>query len=119
MTHPGRRAGLRRAVALLLLAVFLGSGTTLPSADALLHHSGDQAETQRPHIEPAGGCASHVESCVLGRAATGTGAVVADAVVLTLAAADYAAAETAGGLPPLSSFRGIFPPSRAPPASIA
>ena len=70
--------GSRRLTAFLLLAVFLGAGTTLPGPDALLYHWGrPDPEQHRTHVEAAGGCGSHLEGCSLGRAATGAEAVTA------------------------------------------
>ena len=118
MMHPRHRAGCHRAVALLLLALFLGSGTTLPSADALLYHWGRPAETQQPHIEPAGGCASHVETCTLGRAAPGN-AILADAPAVRLEALGAAAVD----LLPRAVHRPLLtvalPQTRAPPVTLA
>ena len=71
-----RRSLVLRAKALLLLAVFLSAGTSLPSLDALVYHHGTtQLERSQPHFEPAGGCLSHSDHCSLGRSASGSGAV--------------------------------------------
>nr|MBA3259495.1 hypothetical protein [Gemmatimonadales bacterium] len=67
----------RRLVAFFLLAVFLGSGTTVPGPDALLHHWSGTSEEHRSHVEPAGGCTGHTEQCTLGRTATGAAAALA------------------------------------------
>src|SRR4026208_993755 len=73
-----------RAKALLLLAVFLSAGTSLPSLDALVYHGGPHLERSQPHVEPAGGCLSHSDHCSLGRTASGSGAVAALAGVVRL-----------------------------------
>jgi hypothetical protein len=83
MAPRPQRSGVRHSIALFLLAVFLGSGTSLPSADALLYHWGAaSAEREGAHIEPAGGCGSHTESCALGRVATGSSAVLTEPAVV-------------------------------------
>lgn len=65
---------LRRPKALLLLAVFLSAGTSLPSLDALwYHHGGAEVARSQSHVEVAGGCLDHSGHCVLGRTATGSG----------------------------------------------
>ena len=62
--------------AILLLAVFLSAGSSLPSLDALVYHSGAGAVPRsQAHVEPAGGCLNHAEHCTLGRTAPGSGAV--------------------------------------------
>ncbi|MDQ3426482.1 MAG: hypothetical protein M3477_01500, partial [Gemmatimonadota bacterium] len=64
-----------RAKALLLLAVFLGGGTSFPGLDALLHHGRDaDSFGHLTHVEPAGGCPTHAGHCTLGRTAPGSGA---------------------------------------------
>jgi hypothetical protein len=107
----------RRLVALLLLAVFLGTGTTLPGPDALLHHWFDSAaEQQRGHVEPAGGCGGHAEQCTLGRTATGAGAVIVHAPVLRLDSDASLPQVSLPSLPVLAADRGPLPQPRAPPA---
>jgi hypothetical protein len=112
---PARRsAGLRRSIALLLFAVFLGAGTTLPGADALLFH-GDATAEHRPHIEPAGGCTSHADDCTLGRTATGAGAELAHpASIRTEPPASEAGPPAPEHLPVAGVPAGISQ-SRAPP----
>jgi hypothetical protein len=113
-------AGTRRLTALLLLAVFLGAGTTLPGADALLFHwdatGGEQSGT---HVEAAGGCASHLERCALGRAAVGGTALLAAAPVVRVQP-EAAGAEPRRPVPPPTSHdRGTLPQPRAPPVAVA
>lgn len=70
------RARWIQARAVLLLAVFLTAGSSLPSLDGLLYHSGHEAVARsQAHVEPAGGCFNHAEHCTLGRTAPGSGAV--------------------------------------------
>lgn len=109
----------RRHVALLLLAVFLGAGTTLPGPDALLHHWGGSAVDYPTHVEAAGGCASHAEQCTLGRTATGASAALVAAPILRAAPPAAAAAVYPGLLRAGHADLGRLPPSRAPPAIAA
>ena len=65
-----------RTRAILLLAVFLCAGSSLPSLDALVYHStGGELSRSQAHVEPAGGCLNHSEHCSLGHTAPGSGAV--------------------------------------------
>jgi hypothetical protein len=117
---PARRsAGLRRSIALLLFAVFLGAGTTLPGADALLFHGEKAAAEHRAHVEPAGGCGSHADSCTLGRTASGTGAALAGPAVVR--AAPTAALPVASAPASLltAGAPGGSPQPRAPPVPVA
>lgn len=109
----------RRLLPHLLLALFLGAGTTLPGADALLHHWLGQPKDVGLHIEPAGGCASHSEQCTLGRTATGAGAAIAQAATLRVEAPAPAPAFQAPSLRIIAAERGAIPQSRAPPAPAA
>ena len=120
MTRALRAAGLRRAVAFLLFLTVLAAGTTLPGADALLHHwgSADPAE-QRPHVEAAGGCGSHLEACTLGRAATGAGAALAREPAIRLRQHDAGpGSPLPAPIPPAGERRARVQP-RAPPAPVA
>ncbi len=91
-----------RSVALLLLAVFLGAGSSLPSLDALLFHWHAGAQTvERPHIEPAGGCSSHAEHCTLGQSGPGARAFLGRASLARMVAGAAAAAPPA---PPRIAF---------------
>lgn len=58
-----------------LLAVFLSAGTSLPSLDAVLHHSGSVELGSGSHVEVAGGCVDHAGHCELGRTPPGSNAV--------------------------------------------
>ncbi|HEX2250531.1 MAG TPA: hypothetical protein VHH32_09270 [Gemmatimonadales bacterium] len=69
---------LRRSLqirAVLLLAVFLSAGTSLPSLDAVLHHGGTAEAGSQSHVEVAGECVDHAGHCELGRTPTGSNAV--------------------------------------------
>lgn len=120
MTRALRAAGLRRAVAFLLFLTFLAAGTTLPGADAALHHWGSAGqEEQRPHFEAAGGCGSHLEACTLGRAATGAGAALAREPAIRLRQYDAGTdSPLPAPLPPADERRALGQP-RAPPAPVA
>lgn len=120
MTLPGPAAGLRRSIALLLLAVFVGAGTTLPGADALLFHWGEPGTADhRGHIEPAGGCASHADDCTLGRTASGAGARLAHAAVVRVEPPAGASVEPNSSLLHRPVSRGAIPQPRAPPVTVA
>lgn len=113
-------AGRRRLTCLFLLAVFLGAGTSLPGPDALLHHwEKAGAEQSQIHVESAGGCASHVESCSLGRAATGAGAALAAGLVVRLNGALSAGAPVIPARSVPSSSPATLPQPRAPPVPVA
>ena len=116
MTPARRSAGLRRSIALLLFAVFLGTGTTLPGADALLFH-GDATAEHRPHIEPAGGCTSHADDCTLGRTATGAGAELAHLASVRAEPPSPEAAPTAPEHLPIAGVPAGLSQSRAPPVT--
>ncbi|HUF36252.1 MAG TPA: hypothetical protein VMN37_09890 [Gemmatimonadales bacterium] len=120
MTRALRAGAIRRSVALLLFTVFLGAGTTLPGADALVHHwGGGGVEEQRPHLDPAGGCAGHTDSCTLGRTATGAGATLGHAATVRLEASGSAPHASAPDLRLPAAGRGALPQPRAPPVPVA
>jgi hypothetical protein len=108
------RARLR---ALLLLALFLSAGTSLPSLDALFFHLHPDPAAGRIHIEPAGGCTAHAEHCTLGRAPAGSRAVTPLVIVIRFTAdvrpaLGPASADRAPAAGPL-----LLPLPRAPPVS--
>ena len=107
-------ARLIRVKALLLLLVFLAAGTSLPSLDSLLFH-GDAGKSQgRIHLEPAGGCLDHGGHCVLGRTATGAGAVASPSSEIRIhSGGDHAGSRTPDSLLSAEPLGG--PHSRAPP----
>ena len=72
----------RRARAWLLLTLFLGAGTSLPSPDALLFHWRVDPLAGRVHVEPAGGCTAHGDHCTLGRTPPGSRAAAPLAIVV-------------------------------------
>jgi hypothetical protein len=61
------RSVRQRLYAVLLLTLFVGSGTGLPALDELLYHMG--RDTAPPagvaHFDAPGGCGAHSEHCVL------------------------------------------------------
>jgi hypothetical protein len=109
----------RRLVACLLLAVFLGAGTTLPGPDALLHHWGAQAGESRAHVEPAGGCGAHAEKCTLGRTATGAGAAIVTSPVLRTELLGSSSRAVIRVVEVVVADLDAIPHSRAPPAPAA
>jgi hypothetical protein len=108
----------RRLLALLLLTVFLGAGTTLPNTDALLFHWVAGSEKLRPHVEPAGGCGSHSEECTLGPSASGDGAAVAHAYTLRVHSTAPAPLGSVVVVPASTADRCGIPQPRAPPAHL-
>jgi hypothetical protein len=108
----------RRLVAFLLLAVFLGAGTTVPGPDVLLHHWTGQANEHRSHIEPAGGCGSHSEKCTLGRTATGAGAALVHDPVLRTDPTEFPSPASTLAVRIVIADPDAIPHSRAPPAHL-
>ena len=108
-----------RAKALLLLAVFLSAGTSLPSLDGLLfHQDGEEPGRSQTHVEPAGRCLEHAAHCGLGRTASGSGADPAPSTEVTvepISRPDHPL--TAHSL--LSAAPTGTPNSRAPPVLLA
>ena len=120
MPRAFRASAVRRSIALLLTAVFLAAGTTLPGPDALFHHGGGAAGAEHhPHVEPAGGCTSHADGCTLGRVATGAGAVLVHTPAVAPAPAGRAASRSAGRPAASSRLCDLLPSPRAPPPPIA
>jgi hypothetical protein len=107
-----------QAKAVLLLAVFLSAGSTLPSLDGLLFHGGAGEPRAQIHIEPAGGCLEHGQHCALGRTAPGAGALVALATEVRAAPPPPPAHSSTGPSVFDSGIAGA-PNSRAPPVSLA
>ncbi|MGH7513062.1 MAG: hypothetical protein ACREOQ_09080 [Gemmatimonadales bacterium] len=107
-----------RVRAWLLLALFLGAGTSLPSADALLHHLHPDPFTGRVHVEPAGGCTAHSDHCTLGRTPPGSRAVASFAFLVRLVQHDHAVAVWPLSRPRADVRATLLPPSRAPPAPL-
>ena len=112
-----RRRRHLRARALLLLAVFLGAGTSLPSLDALVYHTaGPDVRGATVHLEPAGPCPNHAAHCELGRTAAGSSAVGVHPAVLRLEAPVHSRREPAPALPLRTAVLRILGLPRAPPA---
>jgi hypothetical protein len=112
MAHPRSS----RLSAILLLVVFLGAGSSLPSLDALLYHEhGPDRMAGLAHVEPAGGCTSHAEHCTLGLTAPGSSAWRAPFLPAPIRTAERA--EPTPTSERLSAHRTApRPSSRAPPA---
>ncbi|MGZ8392063.1 MAG: hypothetical protein ACXWWK_04395 [Gemmatimonadales bacterium] len=110
-----RRLHLRPIKALLLLAVFLSAGTSLPSLDAVVYHSAAELDRSQSHVESAGGCLSHSDDCSLGRTASGSGAVATVRGVTRLEPVLSPPPSCAQRLPPACADRGAIPQPRAPP----
>jgi hypothetical protein len=115
---PARRPALFRAKAVLLLAVFLSAGTSLPSLDALVyHHSGTELGRVPSHVEPAGGCLDHSGHCELGRTSSGSGAIVELGRGVRVEPTSRPAPARLPAWPYTKADRGTVPLPRAPPAS--
>jgi hypothetical protein len=108
----------RRLVALFLLTVFFGAGTTLPDLDALLYHWVAGSDTPWPHVEAAGGCGGHSEQCTLGRTATGSGATLVHSATLRIVPIEPIAPVQTAPIRVIAAPRGILPQPRAPPAPV-
>lgn len=112
-----RNARLAQAKAILLLAVFLSAGTSLPSPDGLMfHHQAGEPERWQTHLEPAGGCLDHAEHCVLGRTATGSGGVATPVTEVSIHPSAPSSLQPSLTLPRRSATRGVIHQPRAPPA---
>ena len=108
---------LNRVKSALLLTVFLSAGTSLPSLDGLLfHQKAGEPQRSQTHIEPAGGCLDHAEHCVLGRTATGAGAVATPVTEVSVEPASPSALKPLPTQPGRSHTRGVIHQPRAPPA---
>ena len=108
---------LNRVKSALLLTVFLSAGTSLPSLDGLLfHQKAGEPQRSQTHIEPAGGCLDHAEHCVLGRTATGAGAVATPVTEVRVEPASRSALKPLLTQPGRSHHRGAIHQPRAPPA---
>ena len=105
-----------RVRAWLLLALFLSAGTSLPGADALLHHR--HAESFRVHYDPAGGCSEHADHCTLGRTPPGSSAVGPVAPVVRVVLDHRGHDVLLPAARPLDARISLLPPSRAPPAPL-
>ncbi len=109
-----------RLRALLLLALFLGAGTSLPSLDAALYHTrGSQRFAGNTHFDPPGGCGGHADHCTLGRTPPGLSSVHLWALVVRLTADHIHVPMRAPDSHAIVTPQGTLPPTRAPPAPAA
>jgi hypothetical protein len=108
-----------RVRAWLLLALFLGAGTSLPSLDALLYHQHPDPMAGRVHVEPAGGCTAHSDHCSLGRTPPGSRVVMPLVVVARLATDLRVGPDLFPPAPVLAPRTASLPHSRAPPVLVA
>jgi hypothetical protein len=114
-----RRTRRFQVKALLLLAVFLAAGTSLPSLDAVLYHSqGSEVQRWQSHVEDAGGCLDHSEHCVLGRTAPGSSAAAAHSGAIRTEPTRRPTPHRLPPQPQVAADRGTVPQPRAPPASL-
>jgi hypothetical protein len=108
----------QRARAWLLLFLFLGAGTSLPSIDALLFHWRADPLAGRLHVEPAGGCTSHAERCTLRRTPPSSRSLAALATPARTALPLEPSRRPAPATPALDSRATLLPLPRAPPAPL-
>src|SRR3954465_12947727 len=111
----GRRPS--RLTALLLSALFIGSGFALPDLDALLYHS-HQANTPVDvgHVDLPGGCGAHAERCALTLMAPLPQIAPAISTVRALGLTPESRPLRPVLAPP-STYQAFLHPSRAPPAA--
>ncbi len=107
-----------RLRAVLLLALFLGAGTSLPGLDAVLYHRhGPDRSAGATHLDPPGGCGGHADHCTLGRTPPGSRSVQPGTIEvrlsLTLSSTPARTLASWVFVPP----RGTLPLTRAPPAA--
>jgi hypothetical protein len=117
--RAGRAKALTRFRAWLLLALFLGAGTSLPSPDALLFHSHVDPFAGRVHVEPAGGCTAHGEHCTLGRTSPGSRALAPLAFRARPVSTALSTLLQQPPVPVIVARVSLLPKSRAPPAPSA
>jgi hypothetical protein len=113
-------ARLIQIKALLLLAVFLSAGTSLPSLDSLLfHQAAGEPQRSQTHVEPAGGCLDHAAHCGLARTASGSGAISAPSGEITTEGVLKPAAHEPSDRLCFTTHHTGIPQPRAPPARLA
>jgi hypothetical protein len=109
------RERLRRLVAILLLAIFSGSGLGL-ELDELLHpaaqHSGPLGVS---HLDPPGGCGAHAEHCALLRSAPARPLVEPGTARIPFIASITTPAGVSRPAPPASVDRDLLHSARPPP----
>jgi hypothetical protein len=109
-----------RPRALLLLALFLGAGTSLPSLDAVVYHRhGPDRLAGETHWDPAGGCGGHADHCTLSRTPPGSRSIHLWAVAIPLALGTLHSPTRAAASRAIVPLRGTHPQPRAPPAPAA
>jgi hypothetical protein len=105
-----------RLIALLLAALFVGSGFALPDLDAVLYHSHRAVPVDVAHVDLPGGCGAHAERCALTLMAPLPQLAPATSAVRSIGLP----AERNPIVPvpaPVSTYSQLLPPSRAPPAT--
>jgi hypothetical protein len=111
----GRRPN--RLIALLLTALFVGSGFALPDLDALLYHSHRVSPpADVGHVDLPGGCGAHAERCALTLMAPLPQIAPATSAVRALGLAPERSPLRPVVAPP-STYQAFLHPSRAPPAA--
>ncbi len=111
---------MARARSVLLLVVFLASGTSLPSLDALIYHGrGSDLQGGLVHLEPTGPCPSHAAHCTLGRTAPGSGAVGTCVAAARFELAPRSRRELVPAPPGVTTEHSPLGQPRAPPAQLS
>jgi hypothetical protein len=108
-----------RLHALLLLTVFVGSGTGLPALDELLYHSGRDPDPPAgvAHLDPPNGCGAHSEHCVLSALSAVRQLATVHQPILRLEVTSREETPAQWISSVRSYDRSLLQPSRAPPAS--
>ena len=107
-----------RVRALLLLALFLGAGTSLPGLDAILYHwSSPERFAGDAHFDPAGGCGGHADHCTLGRTPPGSRSVQPRMAEIRLGLSLPSATTTRLVSRVIVAPRGTLPLTRGPPVA--
>jgi hypothetical protein len=108
-----------RIRALLLLALFLGAGTSLPGLDAVLYHQHPDGRADQIHFDPAGGCGGHADHCTLGRTPPGSRSLQPWAVDFRVVLGEAVPSVPALASRIIVASLRALPQPRAPPAQAA
>lgn len=109
----------RRLQALILTLIFLGGGTSLPSADVLLYHLHGEMSQAKVHVETTNGCGSHAGHCGISCPASAAGALGTRVVATPLESTLAVIAPRPFGDIPAPSIHACGFYSRAPPTFLS
>jgi hypothetical protein len=107
---------MSRIRAFLLLALFLGAGTSLPGLDAVLYHHHPERQPDQVHYDPAGGCGGHADHCTLSRTPPGSQSVLPRVTVFRVITHEAVPAVQALVSRIIVGTLRTLPQPRAPPA---